>query len=319
MTEAQRAAALAAEARTNIARVIHGQEEAVELLLVALATRGHALLEGVPGVGKTTLAKAFAATAGLDFKRVQLTPDLMPTDITGHTFYNQVRHAFEVRKGPAFTNILLADEINRAPPRTQSALLEVMEERQISIEGVSHPVPDPFLVIATKNPVDIEGVYQLPEAQLDRFMLVILMHYPPEKVEHEMLSGKLGPLGRVPVTPGLVGALHAATNQVTVHRDVVTYVLAIARATRGHADIELGAGPRAAEHLLAASRAVAMLDGRTFVVPDDVKRMARPVLAHRLMLNADAEVRGVSARDLIDTIVSGVPVPLEAETPDAAN
>ncbi|MFP5356222.1 MAG: AAA family ATPase [Gemmatimonadota bacterium] len=315
----ERAASLAAEARRNIALVIHGQEEAVELLLIALATRGHALLEGVPGVGKTTLAKTFAATAGLDFKRVQLTPDLMPTDITGHTFFNQAKGEFEVRRGPAFTNILLADEINRAPPRTQSALLEVMEERQVTIEGKSYPVPEPFLVVATKNPIDIEGVYQLPEAQLDRFMLFIRMRYPAESTEHDMLMGKLTARPPVPVTRDLVIVLHEATQTVRVHPDVVSYVLGIARATREHPDIELGAGPRAAEHLVAASRAAAALDGRAFVVPDDVKRVALPVLAHRLILAADAEVRGLSASDVLSTILARVPVPLEANRAHATN
>lgn len=311
MSKAKQAASLAQEARLNIAKVIHGQSAAVERLLIALATGGHALLEGVPGVGKTTLAKTFARTAGLEFKRVQLTPDLMPSDITGHSYFDQAQQKFAIRQGPAFTNILLADEINRAPPRTQSALLEVMEERQVTIEGTSLPVPDPFIVVATKNPIDIEGVYVLPEAQLDRFMLFIHMEYPEREVERRMLDGKLDVAHDVQPVKGLVEALRDALPTVRVHPDVREYILTIVRETREHPGVELGAGPRASEHLMAASRAAALLDGRDFVVPDDVKQLAPDVLAHRLILTADEEVRGTEKADIVRDVLERAPVPIE--------
>lgn len=312
MSNIERAAQKANEARRNIARVIHGQEEAVELLLIALATGGHALLEGVPGVGKTTLAKSFASATGLSFKRIQLTPDLMPSDVTGHTYLDQRTGSFKVREGPAFTNVLLADEINRAPPRTQSSLLEVMEERQVTIDGESRPVPDPFLVIATKNPIDIEGVYPLPEAQLDRFMLFIDMGYPPREVEQAMLLGKLAGRTSVPTTPDLVATLRAGFAETRIHPDVMGYILDLVRATREMPEsVELGAGPRGGEHLLAAARAAALLEGRDYVLPDDVKRLAPSVLAHRILLTADAEIAGLSKGDLIAQILESTRTPVE--------
>ena len=308
----QEAAKQAREARRAVNRIVYGYEEAVELLLIALATGGHALLEGVPGVGKTTLAKTFATVSGLSFKRLQLTADLMPADITGHSFYNQASGKFEIREGPVFTNVLLADEINRAPPRTQSALLEVMEERQVTIDGVTRPAPDPFLVLATKNPIDIEGVYALPEAQLDRFMLFIDMGYPSPEAELAMLVGKLR--AGTPAMPSidLARTLRSALGEVRAHNDILGYVLSIARATRERPDIiELGAGPRASEHLLTAARGSALLEGRAFVIPDDVQRVAPHVLAHRLLLTADAEIGGLQRRDVVAEILAATPAPLE--------
>jgi MoxR-like ATPase len=304
-------ARLVPEARARIGRVIKGYDEQVTLLLLAAATGGHVLLEGVPGVGKTTLSKTFAAVTGLGFRRVQLTPDLMPADITGHAYFDQAAGEFKVRKGPVFTNLLLADEINRAPPRTQAALLEVMEERQVTIEGTSLPVPDPFLVLATKNPVDVEGVYPLPEAQLDRFMLHVRMDYPEAAVERAMLDGKLAGEGPVEPLKGLVPALQKAMEGVRADSDVVDYLLRTVRATREHPRVQLGASPRASDHLLRGARALAALDGRDYIVPDDVKSLAVPVLAHRLLLTADAEVEDLRKEQVVADVLGQVAVPVE--------
>jgi MoxR-like ATPase len=297
-------------ALASVHSVIAGQEEPIRLLLIALTARGHALLEGVPGVGKTTLAKTFARTAGLEFSRIQLTPDLMPADIVGHSYFDQKAGDFKIRKGPVFAHVLLADEINRAPPRTQSALLEVMEEHHVTIEGQTMPVPQPFLVLATKNPIDIEGVYPLPEAQLDRFMLFIDMDYPDLDVERDILMRKLTTSKPTESIEGLAAALHDAHERVHVDRDVLDYALAITRATRVHPAIELGVGPRGSEHLVSAARASAVLAGREYVIPDDIKHLAVPVLAHRLMLAPDAEVEGLEARDLLREILDATPVPI---------
>lgn len=297
-------------ALASVHRVIAGQEEPIRLLMIALTARGHALLEGVPGVGKTTLAKTFARTAGLDFRRIQLTPDLMPADIVGHSYFDQKTGEFKIRKGPVFAHVLLADEINRAPPRTQSALLEVMEEQQVTIEGQTLPVPDPFLVLATKNPIDIEGVYPLPEAQLDRFMLFVNMEYPEREVERDILLRKLHAIAPPEAIPGLVHALHEAHARVHVDHDVLDYALTLVRATRDHDAIELGAGPRGSEHLVAAARAAAVLAGRDYVIPDDIKRLAIPVLGHRMMLAPDAEVEGLEADEILTEILDATAVPI---------
>ncbi len=311
MTDIKETAAMAQEARKRIGKIVYGQEDAVKLMLVALAGDGHVLLEGIPGVGKTTLAKTFSHITGLQFSRVQLTPDLMPTDITGHMFFDQQKNQFELRKGPVFTNILLADELNRTPPRTQAALLEVMQEQQATIEGRTYKLPDPFMVVATKNPIEVEGVYQLPEAELDRFMVHTKMHYPERDIEQALIDGKLGKEELPPPLPKLAANLREATKRVFIHEDLRGYLLDVVRATRGHEYLELGASPRATGQLVAASRANAVLAGRHYVIPDDVKAMAVPVLGHRVLRTAEAEVQDVSSSQIIDDLLEQVPVPIK--------
>lgn len=299
------------EARKRLALVVHGQDQAITLLFVALAAGGHALIEGAPGLGKTTLAKAFAQVTGLQFRRIQLTPDLMPSDITGHSYYDQKTQEFSIRDGPVFTNVLLADELNRTPPRTQSALLEVMQESHVTIDGVTRQVPQPFFVVATKNPIETEGVFPLPEAERDRFMVHALISYPDFATEAGFLAGRVkrGDAVIKPM-PGLAKMLRAATKEVDVHPDVQHYLLSIVRATREHPSLEYGASPRGGEHLLAAARAHAVLEGRSFVVPDDVRDLAHPVLRHRIMRTADAEVQDVPVDDIIDEILDNTPAPI---------
>ncbi len=304
------------EARAQIHSVVQGNEEPVTLLFVALAAGGHVLIEGIPGVGKTTLAKTFATVTGLRFARVQVTPDLMPTDITGHTYFDQRSGEFLTRKGPAFTNVLLADEINRTPPRTQAALLEVMQERQVTIEGTTHPIEEPFLVIATKNPIELEGVYKLPEAELDRFLLQIELGYQPREIEASMLQGKLAPLAEPKAVPGLVAGLRQAARSVRIHPDLVDYLLDVVDSTRRHPSVDIGASPRASEHFLQAARAHAAIEGRDYIVPDDLKKLAVPVLAHRLVLAADAEIRGLRADTILQQILANATVPIaEGKSP----
>lgn len=300
-----------AEARRRLSAHIHGQEESITLLFVALAAGGHALIEGVPGVGKTTLAKAFAEVTGLQFRRIQLTPDLMPADITGYSYYDQKTQSFSTRRGPVFTNVLLADEMNRTPPRTQSALLEVMQENQVTIEGVTERVPEPFFVIATKNPIETEGVYPLPEAERDRFMVHMVVRYPDRATEEGFLAGRLKGRGAaMQAMPELPAMLREAVQHVWVAPEVRGYLLDIVRATRDHPSLEYGASPRGSEHLLAASRAHAVLEGRFFVVPDDVRDLAIPVLRHRIMLTADAEVQEVPIESVLEEILDSVPPPI---------
>jgi MoxR-like ATPase len=300
--------------RREVAKVVVGQEDAVEALVVALALGGHALLEGVPGVAKTLLANTVARALGLEFGRVQFTPDMLPSDITGTVALRGGDLAF--RPGPVFTNVLLADEINRTPPKTQAALLEAMQERQVTVDGEPHALPEPFLVVATQNPIEYEGTYPLPEAQLDRFLVKVDMGYPNADEERALLA--LGRRGLQPATLAdverVVGAdeLAAAREEVDATRagdDVAGYVVAVVRATRELPSVTLGASPRAAVHLLAAARAAARLEGRDFVVPDDVARMAAVVLRHRLVLSPEAELEGFRPDDAVGTALASVPVP----------
>ncbi len=286
--------------------------------IVALLVRGHVLLEGVPGVAKTLLVKAVAAALDLDFSRVQFTPDLMPSDVTGQVIYEQRTGEFRFRPGPVFTNLLLADEINRTPPKTQAALLEAMEERQVSVEGEARPLPEPFLVAATQNPVEYEGTYPLPEAQLDRFLLKLVVAYPTEDQERQVLARHhagmdphdLASLGLGPVANAAdLAAARALVDAVDVDDAVMAYIVAIGRATRDSPSLSLGASPRGAAMLLRASKAWAWLAGKQFVTPDEVKAVAKPCLRHRVELRAEVELEGGTADGVLDGILASVPVP----------
>jgi MoxR-like ATPase len=302
--------------RTEVAKAVVGQDSVVTGLVIALLCRGHVLLEGVPGVAKTLLVRTLAATMSLESKRVQFTPDLMPGDVTGSLVYDARTAEFEFREGPVFTNLLLADEINRTPPKTQAALLEAMEERQVSVEGAARPLPDPFVVIATQNPVEYEGTYQLPEAQLDRFLLKLTVALPPREQEIAVLERHATgfdprDLSHVKAVAGAadLAAARAAAGEVHVAAEVLGYIVDIARATRQSPSFQLGVSPRGATALLATSRAWAWLSGRAYVTPDDVKALARPTLRHRVQLRPEAELEGATADGLLDGILAAVPVP----------
>ena len=302
--------------RDEVAKAVVGQERVVTALVVALLVRGHVLLEGVPGVAKTLLVKALAASLDLDFKRVQFTPDLMPSDVIGQLIYE--RQEFRFRPGPVFTNLLLADEINRTPPKTQAALLEAMEERQVSIEGEARRLPDPFLVVATQNPVEYEGTYPLPEAQLDRFLLKVLVGYPTAEEEAAVLERHdrgLDPhdLASVGVhavaTAADLAAARALVAEVTVDERVRDYIVAVVRATRESPSVSLGASPRGATMVLWAAKAWAWLAGNPFVTPDEVKAVALPTLRHRIQLRAEVELEGGSPDGVLAGVLASVPVP----------
>ena len=300
----------------EVARVIVGKDDVVELMAVALLCEGHVLIDDVPGIGKTTLAKTLARCLASSFSRIQFTPDLLPSDITGIYFFNQKAGEFEFRPGPIHTNIVLADEINRATPRTQSALLEAMEERQVTVEGTTSMLARPFLVLATQNPVELEGTFPLPEAQLDRFFLQVSLGYPNEEEEITILrrfSAPGIPLDAVqPVATGdEVVALAAEIRAIHVDDSVASYVVALTRATRSHSSVELGASPRASLALFRASQALAAIRGRSFVIPDDVKRLVEPVLGHRLVLRHEGRLRGAAADRVLRSIVDSTPVPAE--------
>jgi MoxR-like ATPase len=300
--------------QAEVAKVVLGQEQAVDRLLVALVVGGHVLLEGVPGVAKTLLANATSRALGLPFRRAQFTPDMLPSDLTGTMVYREGSLAF--RPGPVFTNVLLADEINRTPPKTQAALLEAMEERQVTVEGEPHPLPQPFLVVATQNPIEYEGTYPLPEAQLDRFLFKLAIGYPDEEVERSLLGLRhrgVAPATLADVAPVVREAeLREAQRDVDstgVSDEVVAYVTGIVRATRALPSVELGASPRAAVHLLAAAKGEARLDERGFVTPDDVASVAHDVLRHRLVLRPEAELERFTTDAAIDAALGTVPVP----------
>ncbi|GGO75738.1 AAA family ATPase [Nonomuraea cavernae] len=314
--QSESARAALAALRTEVSKAVVGQDAVVTGLVIALLCRGHVLLEGVPGVAKTLMVRTLSAALALDFKRVQFTPDLMPGDVTGSLIYDAKTARFEFREGPVFTNLLLADEINRTPPKTQAALLEAMEERQVSVEGDARMLPDPFVVCATQNPVEYEGTYQLPEAQLDRFLLKLTVPLPPREQEIAVLDRHARgfdprDLSEIkPVATAMdLAAGRAAVAQVHVAAEVLGYIVDVARATRSSPSLQLGVSPRGATALLAASRAWAWLSGRSYVTPDDVKALARPALRHRVQLRPEAELEGATADGLLDGILASVPVP----------
>jgi len=304
--------------RSEASKVIVGQEEAFTQILIALFSGGHVLLEGVPGTAKTLMAKTLAALTGVEFKRVQFTPDLMPSDVIGTQVFEMGTGQFRLRKGPVFTNILLGDEINRAPAKTQSALLEAMEERQVTIEGERLPLPEPFFVMATQNPVEYEGTYPLPEAQLDRFLFKVIVDYAPQEVEIEVLrryhagfdAHRLETVGLRPVmNPGILAQCRAEIRQVQVDDGILKYVTDIAQASRKSLDLILGGSPRASISLLIAAKTWAAIQNRAYVIPDDVKFLARPVYRHRIILKPEAEIEGLTPDTAMARILARVEVP----------
>lgn len=300
--------------RENLNRVLCGKEDKVEMLLTALLARGSVLIEDVPGVGKTMLAAALAHSIDGRFGRIQFTPDLLPGDVTGSSLYNPVTGNFDFRRGPIFCNILLADEINRASPRTQSALLEAMSEGQVTVENQTCPLEDPFMVIATQNPIDFQGTYPLPESQLDRFLMSIELGYPDEEIETELIISRtdaspLDGLRAVMTLPQVCDLRHAAA-RVRIEPCVARYITALVRATRSHPQVRFGVSVRGSLMLAAAARACAFLQGRGYVIPDDVQRYAVPVTAHRMVLGAESIYAGLSPRQIVEDIVTAVPIPV---------
>jgi len=301
--------------RENIQKVIVGKDQVIDHTLVAVLCEGHILLEDVPGIGKTTLARALATSLGCSFRRIQFTPDLLPSDVTGLNWFNQKEQEFSFRPGPILSQVVLADEINRATPRTQSALLEAMQERQLTVDGVTRPLPRPFLVLATQNPVELEGTFPLPEAQIDRFLLRIAIGYPSRDEENAILErfrldDPLPDLGPV-TSPEEIIQIQTARRQIRVEDSIRDYVVRVARATREHPEIELGASPRATLALYQAAQAWAAIQGRDYVLPDDVKKLAPVVLTHRLMISPQAQLRGRRPEEVVAGVVDTVSVPVE--------
>lgn len=315
--ETQALVALTDRLRAEVSRVVVGQDRALDLLLVALLAEGHVLLEGVPGTAKTLLAKSFANSLSLTFRRAQFTPDLMPSDIIGTRIFDFTENRFVLARGPIFTEVLLADELNRTPPKTQAALLEAMEERRVSLGGETHDLGEAFLVIATQNPVEMEGTYPLPEAQLDRFLFRVPIEYPSEEAERAILDRHGSRKETAEQVTSIVASLdtaglqeaRAVVRRVTLAEDVRDYIVAIVRATRNHPDVVLGASPRAATMLAAAARARAALEGAEYVLPDIVQELAVPALAHRLTLDAGSTIEGRDPIRVLEGILAEVPAP----------
>jgi MoxR-like ATPase len=308
-------AEFAARVRENIQKVIVGRDEVIDLALVALLCEGHILIEDVPGIGKTTLARSIAASLGCTFRRIQFTPDLLPSDVTGVSFFDQKTQEFEFRPGPVMSQVVLGDEINRATPRTQSALLEAMQERQITVDGETYPLPRPFLVLATQNPIELEGTFPLPEAQVDRFLIKLPIGYPTEAEEHAILlrferQDPLGDLAPV-VTPDELIGMQRQVRHVRVEESVRGYVVDVVRATRDHPDIQLGVSPRGTLALYNCAQALAAIRGREYVLPDDVKLLAPYVLTHRILISPATRLRGRRLADVLMDVIETVPVPVE--------
>jgi MoxR-like ATPase len=308
---------LAQHVRAELSKVIVGQREVVDQLLLVLACGGHALIEGVPGLGKTLVAKSLARVCGLQFQRVQCTPDLMPADVTGTNVFRLSDSTFQLHQGPVFTDLLLVDEINRTPPRTQSALLEAMEERQVTIDGVRYPLPTYFTVLATQNPIEFEGTYPLPEAQLDRFLFKIRMSYPAQDEEQGILmryetgfdARNWSEIPLIAAEDGLLAAARDEIGQVRIQPTLIPYMVGIVRRTRDWPAVALGASPRAAVGLLYVARAMAAMEGRDYLLPDDVKAAAGPVLRHRILLKPEAEIEGLSPDAVIQQVLASVEIP----------
>ncbi len=314
----QQASELAQQLKLEIGKAVIGQKQVIDETLIALIAGGNVLIEGVPGLGKTLLVRALAATFAGQFNRIQFTPDLMPADVTGHTLYDMDSKQFSVRKGPVFTNLLLADEINRAPAKTQSALLEVMQERQVTIEGEAHPVPLPFMTLATQNPLEQEGTYPLPEAQLDRFLLKIYINYPEDKEENLMVAavtnhqtGDQLNISNVQAiaTPESILAMQTLAAEVEADQSVIDYAVRIVRATRDWQGLSIGAGPRGSISLIRAARAQAMLHARDHITPDDIKDIALPVLRHRVGLAPEMELEGYTSDQILQSILDKIEAP----------
>ena len=314
--DSQELALRAQRVKDAVETAIMGKSDTVELALSVLLSNGHLLIEDIPGVGKTTLAKALARSLGLTFKRIQFTPDLLPSDITGSTVYNQKTGDFEIYHGPVFANIVLADEINRTTPKTQAALLECMEERQVTIEGVGYPLPSPFFVIATQNNIELSGTYSLPEAQLDRFAARIAIGYPDRAAELQVLQNQRHsrPVDSIPAVAAAADilAMQSAVRDVHVDESVLSYIIDLVSFTRSLPSVSLGASPRGSLSLLYASQARAAVQGRTYVRPDDVKALANSVLAHRIIVRPEQRVRGVTAASCVQEALTRVPVPVGA-------
>lgn len=307
---------LAVDLRSNIQKVVIASDEALDLAIIALLCKGHVLIEDVPGIGKTTLAKSLAYSLGCSFKRIQFTPDLTPTDVLGTNIFNQRTGDFEFRAGPVFTQLLLGDEINRATPRTQSALLEAMQEQQVTIDGITTELPNPFIVLATQNPIEMEGTFPLPEAQLDRFMLKIVLGYPSEKDEGTILSRfqrdtRIGDLIQPVIGTDYLLSVQQLIPEIIMEKTVEDYLIQVVRATRIHPSLDLGASPRATLFFYRAAQAFGAIHNRTYVLPDDIKSLALPLLGHRLLLSPQSRLRGQTVDSIIREILDSIPVPVD--------